>query len=142
MRAVLTFIVVAVIIYFVALLAGMTLAERFGLSNFEGQADTTIALFYAPAAALVISAVVTAWRVRGSSTQRAATDSRSGGLRTTIAGVLLGYGSGWLIRWLVFEGKSFEQYWQAWIVSVLPYLGAIALGLVAYVLSGTRKAED
>jgi hypothetical protein len=142
MRAVLTFIVVAAIVYVIAVLAGVTLAERFGLSNFEGQADMMIAFVYAPGVAIVASTIITLWRVRGSNSRRAPEDRTSGGLRVTLAGVVLGYGAGALIRWLMFEGRAFEQYWQAWIVSALPYIGAIALGLLAFLLSGTRKAED
>lgn len=137
MRAVLTFIVVAAIAYFVALLVGVALAERFGLSNFEGEAATMIAFVYAPAAALVISGLITTWRVRGAGSSRPRTprDAAASTMRTTIAGVLFGYGAGWAVRWLVFEGMSFASYWQAWVVSVLPYLGAILVGGVAYIFA-------
>lgn len=140
MRAILTFIVVAAIAYFIALLAGVALAERFGMSNFEGEAATMIAFVYAPAAALVVSGLITAWRVRTPRPAPSRAGGTSGGLRATVAAVLLGYGAGWLVRWLIFEGRSLEHYWQAWIVSVLPYLGAIALGAIAYSL--TARTDD
>jgi hypothetical protein len=135
MRAILTFVVVAAIAYFIALLAGVALAERFGMSSFEGEAATMIAFVYAPTVAIVVSGLITAWRVRTPRPAISRRDGASGGLRTTIAAVLLGYGAGWLVRWLVFDGRSFEHYWQAWIVSVLPYLGAVVLGAIAYLLT-------
>jgi hypothetical protein len=135
----LAFLLAAVIIYPLALFAGLMIGEAMGVSQSEGAFATMIGSTVAPVVAVaagIIAAIWTSRRAAASAgqptTNRAVKTSRWIGI---IGGAVAGYLIGWALRWLLFEGAAFDSYWQAYAVVQLPLIGAVVGGIAGWALS-------
>jgi hypothetical protein len=126
----LAFLLAAVIVYPLAVLGGVLAGELLGVSQREGAFAMFIGSTIAPliaVAAGIVAAIFTGRRVsapvRHPQTRRRVTIWRLIGMA---GGGVAGYAAGWALRWLLFEGQSFSNYWQAYMASLMPELAALA----------------
>ena len=126
--------------YAAALGVGLVAFEVFAVSQREGANAMGLAFFIAPTAGLVTAAIVAAWSWRRSGKRAAAgaptpeaTPARGTGRRLMAAagGAIAGWLAGSLLQWLL-AGQAYETFMVALAVAWAPWLGALALGGLAW----------
>jgi hypothetical protein len=129
-RAVLAFLVAAVIAYALTIGIGLVLMEHYDVSQLEGANAMGLVFMIGPAIAILSGLVAAIWTGLKTSASAGNAPPRAGRLGLQAIGLaigaILGNAIGTGLRKLLFEGQAFETSLIAYLVAFMPELAMIA----------------